>query len=146
MPKENKMKIYFRGVGRDIVVNRVAAFRYGHLHIEPENDLQVIYEGHCDLRKPGDLAVVRSGSGATSQPLNYAIQAFISGIIIFDITSFKEFNLDKFADRIDCCLVLPGREERFSACNLPSTLRKTYPPSFELNHSITLDNFGSDCT
>ncbi len=139
VPAGNKKKIYFRGVGRDRTVNRVAAIRYGHLHKGNEADLQVIYEGHWDLREQGDLAIVTSGSGATSQTLDYAMQAFISGMDVFGITSFSDSDLGKFCSRVNGCLVLPGRDERYSVYNVPSAQRKTYLPAFELNYYITMD-------
>ena len=140
LPTSNVHKIYFRGVGRDETVNRVAAIRYGHLHKhETGKNLRVIYEGHWDLRKPGDLAIVTSGSGATSQTLDYAMQAFISGMKVFGITSFKNSDLGKFTARVDGCLVLPGREEAYSMYNLSTDDRQNYLPAFELNYYITLD-------
>ena len=72
-----KNNIYFRGVGRDSIINQVSAIRYGHLHKtineQVVKDLHVIYEGHWDLRKPNDLVILTSGSGSTSQTLDYAV-------------------------------------------------------------------------
>ncbi len=139
IPKKNKNKIYFRGVGRDAIMNKVAAIRYGHLHREPDKDLQVIYEHHWDLRNEGDLAIITSGSGETTQTLNYATQSFISGMKIFGITSFKTSDLGKFCSRVNGCLVLPGRKKKFSQYNMPREWREKYLPCFELNCYITLD-------
>lgn len=139
IPKSNENYVYFRGVGRDQIVNQVSAIRYGHLHKEPDKDLRVIYEGHWGLRKKGDLVILTSGSGSTSQTLNYAMQAFISGMKIFGITSFAKSDLGKFANRCSGCLVLPGRKEPFSMYNLSHIKRKDYLPEFELNCYITLD-------
>ena len=89
IPKSNGKKIYFLGVGRDTIVARVAAIRYGHLHKEPDLDLKVIYDGHWDLRESGDLVILISGSGSTSQTMDYAVQGFISGTNIFAFTFLK---------------------------------------------------------
>ena len=144
IPQENKHNIYFRGVGRDAIINRVAAIRYGHMFKlddkkNIEKDLHVIYEGHWDLRKSGDLAIITSGSGETSQTLNYATQAFISGLRIFGITSFEDSDLGRFCGRVDGRLVIPGRNESHSGYNQPSDKREHYLPAFELNCYITLD-------
>ncbi|MHA1341313.1 MAG: hypothetical protein ACTSRZ_15155 [Promethearchaeota archaeon] len=141
---ENKSHVYFMGVGRDVIINQVAAIRYGHLHKKMNGkvvkDLQVIYEGHWDLRKPKDLAIVTSGSGATPQTLSYATQAFITGMRIFGITSFKNSDLGRFSKRVDGCLVVPGRRDPFSMYNLVNVLRKHYLPEFELNVYLTMDS------
>lgn len=136
---ENDRKIYFLGVGRNEIINRVAAIRYGHLCKTPYSDLRVIYEGHWDLRRKGDLAILMSGSGATSQTLDFGLQAFISGMKVFGITSFAQSSLGKFSSRADGCLVLPGREDFFSMYNDPVDARHNYLPAFELNCYICLD-------
>ncbi len=136
---ENYRKVYFLGVGRNEIINRVAAIRYGHLCKPPKSDLHVIYEGHWDLRKPGDLAILMSGSGATSQTIDFGLQAFISGMKVFGITSFEESSLGKFTSRVNGCLVLPGREDFFSMYNDPVDERHNYLPAFELNCYICLD-------
>jgi D-arabinose 5-phosphate isomerase GutQ len=135
----NDRKIYFLGVGRNEIINRVAAIRYGHLSKLPHADLRVIYEGHWDLRKPGDLAILMSGSGSTSQIIDFGMQAFISGMKIFGITSFKQSSLGKFSARVNGCLMLPGREDFFSMYNDPVDARRNYLPAFELNCYICLD-------
>ncbi|MHA1717866.1 MAG: hypothetical protein ACTSXP_19670 [Promethearchaeota archaeon] len=140
IPVQNQNKVYFRGVGRDSIINQVAAIRYGHLHRMPDKDLKVIYEGHWDLRKKNDLVILTSGSGTTSQTLNYALQAFISGMRIFGITSFLNSDLGRFANRVDGCLVIPGRHDQFSMYNMIPEERKNYLPEFELNCYITLDS------
>ncbi len=132
-------KIYFRGVGRDAIINRVAAIRYGHLYKEPDFDLKVIYEGHWDLRSKGDLAIITSGSGSTTQSLNYAMQAYISGMDLFGITSFKDSDLGKFTGRAGGCLVIRGRKNPYSMYNLAPESRLSYLPEFELNTYLTLD-------
>ncbi len=139
IPVSNEHKIFFRGVGRDAIINKVAAIRYGHLHKEPDKDLQVIYEHHWDLRNEGDLAIITSGSGETTQTLNYATQAFISGMKIIGITSFKGSDLGRFSNRVNGCLVLPGRQHQYSQYNMPLKMRKKYLPCFELNCYLTLD-------
>lgn len=139
IPKDNKSKVYFLGVGRNEIINRIAAIRYGHLHKDPDCDLTVIYEGHWDLRKENDLAIILSGSGATSQTLNFANQAFISGMRIFGVTSFRDSDLGNFTRRVDGCLVLPGREDFVSMYNQPVHQRRNYFPAFELNCYITFD-------
>jgi len=140
---ENKNYVYFMGVGRDAIINQVAAIRYGHLHKEENGvvvkDLKVIYEGHWDLRKQNDLSIITSGSGATSQTLNYALQAFVSGLKVFGITSFKNSDLGRFTKRVDGCLVIPGRRDPFSMYNLVPELRKNFLPEFELNVYLTMD-------
>ena len=141
---DNKKKIYFCGVGRDAIINQVSAIRYGHLHKVVNGivtkDLRVIYEGHWNLRQSGDLAIVASGSGSTSQTLNYASQAFISGMRIFGITSFEDSDLGKFSKRVDGCLVLPGRDDEISYFNMPMKRRTNYLPKFELNYYLTMDS------
>ena len=139
LPKANTKKIYFRGVGRDMIVSRVAAIRYGHLHKEPELDLRVIYEGHWDLREKEDLIILISGSGSTSQTMNYALQAFISGANIFGLTSFKDSDLGKFCARNNGCIEVLGRKHLFSMYNIAPEKRLAYLPEFELNTYITLD-------
>ncbi|MHA1520448.1 MAG: hypothetical protein ACTSRK_09720 [Promethearchaeota archaeon] len=139
VPANNHSKFYFLGVGRNEIVNRIAAIRYGHLHKDPDCDLMVIYEGHWDLRTKDDLAVILSGSGATSQTLNFANQAFISGMRIFGVTSFPESDLGNFTRRVDGCLVLPGREDFVSRFNTSVNQRHNSFPSFELNCYITFD-------
>lgn len=139
VPAENQGKVYFLGVGRNEIINRIAAIRYGHLHKDPDCDLTVIYEGHWDLRQKGDLAIILSGSGATSQTLAFANQAFISGMKIFGVTSFQESDLGNFTRRVDGCLVLPGREDFVSMYNQPVHRRHNYFPAFELNTYITFD-------
>lgn len=140
IPTENKNYVYFRGVGRDSIINQVAAIRYGHLHKEPDLDLRVIYEGHWDLRKKGDLVILTSGSGATPQTLDYALQAFISGCKVFGITSFADSDLGRFTGRVDGCLVIPGRRDPFSMYNIIPQRRMNYLPEFELNCYLTLDS------
>lgn len=139
LESQDDRKVYFLGVGRNEIIRRVAAIRYGHLCKPPLTDLQVIYEGHWDLRKPGDLAILMSGSGATVQTIDFGLQAFISGMKIFGITSFKESSLGKFSSRVDGCLVLPGREDYVSMYNEPVNERRNYLPAFELNCYICLD-------
>ncbi|MCF2139404.1 MAG: hypothetical protein K9W44_05045 [Candidatus Lokiarchaeota archaeon] len=139
IPASNRKKVYFLGVGRNEIINRIAAIRYGHLHKDPDSDLTVIYEGHWDLRQRGDLAIILSGSGATSQTLTFANQAFISGMHIFGVTSFHESDLAQFTRRVDGCLVLPGREDFVSMYNQPVHRRHNYFPAFELNCYITFD-------
>ena len=139
VPVKNPRKVYFLGVGRNEIINRIAAIRYGHLHKEPDCDLTVIYEGHWDLRTKDDLAIILSGSGATSQTLNFANQAFISGMRIFGVTSFADSDLGSFTRRVDGCLVLPGREDFVSMYNQPVHKRHNYFPAFELNCYITFD-------
>lgn len=139
VPAKNRSKFYFLGVGRNEIINRIAAIRYGHLHKEPDCDLTVIYEGHWDLRTKDDLAIILSGSGATSQTLNFANQAFISGMRIFGVTSFADSDLGSFTRRVDGCLVLPGREDFVSMYNQPVHKRHNYFPAFELNCYITFD-------
>jgi D-arabinose 5-phosphate isomerase GutQ len=134
-----KKNIYFRGVGRDQIVNQVAAIRYGHLRKDPGKDLRVIYEGHWDLRKEGDLMILTSGSGSTTQTLDYALQAFVSGMRIFGITSFANSDLGRFTKRCDGNLIVPGRRDPFSMYNVIHTERKFYLPEFELNVYLTLD-------
>nr|MDO8083585.1 hypothetical protein [Candidatus Sigynarchaeum springense] len=134
-----KKNVYFRGVGRDQIVNQVAAIRYGHLRKEPDKDLHVIYEGHWDLRKEGDLIIVTSGSGSTTQTMDYAMQAFISGMRVFGITSFANSDLGRFTKRVDGNLIVPGRLDPFSMYNVIHTERKHYLPEFELNVYLTLD-------
>ncbi|MHA1729545.1 MAG: hypothetical protein ACTSWY_12580 [Promethearchaeota archaeon] len=144
LPYENNKKVYFCGVGRDAIINEVAAIRYGHLlkreKDEIKKNLRVIFEGHWDLREKEDLAIIMSGSGSTSQTLNYAIQAFISGMRIFGITSFKDSDLGQFSKRVDGCLVVPGRHDRRSLFNVPTKKREDYLPEFELNCYITFDS------
>ncbi|MHA1731236.1 MAG: hypothetical protein ACTSU5_04800 [Promethearchaeota archaeon] len=150
VPKKNKNRIFFRGVGRDAIINRVAAIRYGHLAKGDSLDLRVIYEGHWDLRRPNDLAIVTSGSGSTSQTLQYALQSFISGMRVFGITSFEDSDLGKFCNRVDGCLVIPGRRNPFSMYNMVTPVRTNfhvctgeetnYLPEFELNTYITFDS------
>jgi D-arabinose 5-phosphate isomerase GutQ len=141
---ENVNNVYFQGVGRDEIVNHVAGIRYGHLHKVKEGkvlkDLRVITMGHWDLRKDGDLAIVTSGSGATSQTLNYCLQAFISGMKIYGFTSFEDSDLGKFSRRVDGCLVIPGRRDRFSMYNVTLKHRRNFLPEFELNTYLTLDS------
>ena len=103
-------------------------------------DLQVIAEGHWDLRKVGDLAIITSGSGSTSQTLDYAMQAFISGLKVFGITSFEDSDLGRFTKRVDGCLVVPGRHAPFSMYNVVSSQRTSYLPEFELNCYLTMDS------
>lgn len=140
---KNEHNIYFRGVGRDSIINDVAAIRYGHLHKviqgKTVKDLRVISEGHWDLRKNNDLAILMSGSGSTSQTLNYASQAFISGLKIFGITSFENSNLGRFCKRVDGCLIVPGRRDPFSMYNLVNRKSENYLPEFELNTYLTMD-------
>nr|MDO8109551.1 hypothetical protein [Candidatus Sigynarchaeota archaeon] len=136
---ENKNQVYFRGVGRDMIVNQVAAIRYGHLRKEPDKDLRVIYEGHWDLRKENDLVILTSGSGSTSQTMDYALQAFVSGLRVFGITSFANSDLGRFTKRCDGCLVVPGRKDPFSMYNVIHTQRANFLPEFELNVYLTLD-------
>ncbi|MHA1819135.1 MAG: hypothetical protein ACTSU2_14435 [Promethearchaeota archaeon] len=140
----NNHNVYFRGVGRDAIINQVAAIRYGHLHKEVDGkvikDLRVIYEGHWNLRKKDDLAIITSGSGSTEQTLNYATQAFISGLNIFGITSFEDSNLGKFSKRVSGVLVVPGRRNPFSMYNMEYDQRTNYLPEFELNMYITMDS------
>jgi D-arabinose 5-phosphate isomerase GutQ len=137
-------KVYFRGVGRDSIINQVCAIRYGHLHKMVDGnvtkDLQVIAEGHWDLRKERDLAIITSGSGSTSQTLDYAMQAFISGLKVFGITSFEDSDLGRFTNRVDGCLVVPGRHAPFSMYNMVSKHRTNYLPEFELNCYLTMDS------
>ncbi len=144
IPVENTKKIYFCGVGRDAIINQVAAIRYGHLQKMSgdiiEKDLRVIYEGHWDLREAGDLAIITSGSGSTSQTLDYALQGFIHGMKIFGITSFEDSDLGRFTKRVNGCLVIPGRDDGKSYFNMPSKRRVSYLPKFELNCYITLDS------
>ncbi len=140
IPITNRKHIYFMGVGRDAIVNQVTAIRYGHLCKEPDKDLKVIYDGHWDLRQPGDLVILTSGSGSTSQILDYSLQGFISGLRIYAITSFEDSDLGRFAKRCDGCLVIPGRRNRFSMYNLSPNQRENYLPEFELNTYITLDS------
>lgn len=134
-----KRSVYFRGVGRDQIVNQVAAIRYGHLRKDPDKDLHVIYESHWDLRKEGDLIIVTSGSGSTTQTMDYAMQAFISGMRVFGITSFANSDLGRFTKRVDGNLIVPGREDPFSMYNVIHMERKHYLPEFELNVYLTLD-------
>jgi D-arabinose 5-phosphate isomerase GutQ len=140
IPADSQNYVYFRGVGRDAIINSVAAIRYGHLRKEPDKDLRVIFEGHWDLRKEGDLAIITSGSGSTPQTMDYALQSFVSGMKIFGITSFGDSDLGRFARRCDGCLVVPGRKDPFSMYNMVGTQRKNYLPEFELNVYITLDS------
>lgn len=137
---DSKNYIYFRGVGRDGIINSVAAIRYGHLRKEPDKDLRVIFEGHWDLRKAGDLAIITSGSGSTPQTMDYALQSFISSMHVFGITSYGDSDLGRFTKRCDGCLVVPGRKDPFSMYNMVGTQRKNYLPEFELNVYITLDS------
>ncbi|MBN2154426.1 MAG: hypothetical protein JW776_00095 [Candidatus Lokiarchaeota archaeon] len=141
---KNKSHVYFQGVGRDSIINHVAAIRYGHLHKQVGGkvvkDLRVISMGHWDLRKEGDLAIVTSGSGSTSQTLNYCLQAFISGMNIFGFTSFEDSDLGKFTNRVDGCLVIPGRKDRFSMYNVTLLHRRNFLPEFELNTYLTMDS------
>jgi D-arabinose 5-phosphate isomerase GutQ len=134
-----KKNVYFRGVGRDQIVNQVAAIRYGHLRKEPDKDLHVIYESHWDLRKEGDLIIVTSGSGSTTQTMDYAMQAFVSGMRVFGITSFANSDLGRFTKRVDGNLIVPGRKDPFSMYNVIHTERKMFLPEFELNVYLTLD-------
>ncbi len=134
-----KRNVFFRGVGRDQIVNQVAAIRYGHLRKEPDKDLHVIYESHWDLRKEGDLIIVTSGSGSTTQTMDYAMQAFVSGMRVFGITSFANSDLGRFTKRVDGNLIVPGRKDPFSMYNVIQTERKHYLPEFELNVYLTLD-------
>lgn len=150
IPPENPHHVYFRGVGRDAIINRVAAIRYGHLHKDPDCDLRVIYESHWDLRQPGDLAIITSGSGSTSQTLNYALQSFVSGMNVFGVTSFENSDLGKFTNRVNGCLVIPGRRNPFSMYNMCIPDKSTYVactgegatylPEFELNTYLTFDS------
>jgi len=140
IPKANNKKIYFRVVGRDMIVSRVAAIRYGHIHKEPDIDLRVIYEGHWDLREKDDLIILISGSGSTSQTMDYAVQAFITGANILGITSFKDSDLGKFSARCNGCIEVPGRKHLFSMYNMAPEKRLAYLPEFELNTYITLDS------
>ncbi|OLS14345.1 MAG: hypothetical protein RBG13Loki_1994 [Promethearchaeota archaeon CR_4] len=140
IPTNSGHKVYFRGVGGDEIVNNVAAIRYGHLHKEPNKDLRVIYEGHWELRTDGDLAILTSGSGSTDQTLDYAMQAFISGMKIFGITSFEDSDLGRFCKRVNGCLIVPGRQEAYSMYNRPTRLRSNFLPLFELNCYLTLDS------
>ncbi|MCP4760621.1 MAG: hypothetical protein GY870_02495 [archaeon] len=140
-----KNKVYFRGVGRDSITNKVSAIRFGHLHKIDRaghelKDLQVIYEGHWDLRTQSDLAIITSGSGSTSQSLNYATQAFISGMRVFGITSFENSDLGRFTNRVDGCLVIPGRRIPYSMYNATQNERINYLPEFELNVNLTMDS------
>jgi D-arabinose 5-phosphate isomerase GutQ len=139
VPVSNPHKVYFRGVGRDEIINSVAAIRYGHLQKLPDFDLRVIQEGHWELRTEGDLAVLTSGSGATSQTLDYAMQAFISGMKVIGVTSFADSDLGRFCRRADGCLVVPGRKESYSLYTQTAKFRTNYLPEFELNCYITLD-------
>ncbi len=139
IPADSRHKVYFRGVGGDEIINNVAAIRYGHLHKEPGKDLRVIYEGHWELREDGDLAILTSGSGYTDQTLDYAMQAFISGMKIFGITSFEDSDLGRFSKRVNGCLIVPGRQEGYSMYNRPTRFRSNYLPLFELNCYLTLD-------
>ncbi len=134
-----KKNVYFRGVGRDQIVNQVAAIRYGHLRKEPDKDLHVIYESHWDLRKEGDLIIVTSGSGSTTQTMDYAMQAFVSGMRVFGITSFANSDIGRFTKRVDGNLIVPGRRDPFSMYNVIHTERKMFLPEFELNVYLTLD-------
>ncbi len=140
----NKSYVHFQGVGRDSIINHVAAIRYGHLHKmvggKVTKDLRVIFTGHWDLRKAGDLVIVTSGSGSTSQTLNYCLQAFISGMNIFGFTSFEDSDLGKFTRRVDGCLVVPGRRDRFSMYNVTLKHRRNFLPEFELNTYLTTDS------
>ncbi|MBD3353943.1 MAG: hypothetical protein GF364_20845 [Candidatus Lokiarchaeota archaeon] len=140
----NESNVFFRGVGRDSIINQVAAIRFGHLHKKVDDkvikDLRVIFEGHWGLRSKGDLSIITSGSGSTSQTLNYATQSFVSGLNVFGITSFKDSDLGKFTERVDGCLVVPGRHDPFSMYNLVSRKRKDYLPEFELNVYLTMDS------
>lgn len=138
---ESKNHVYFRGVGRDLIINSVASIRYGHLRKEPDCDLKVISEGHWDIRKSGDLAILSSGSGSTAQTLDYAMQAFISGMRVFGITSFEDSDLGRFTNRCDGCLVIPGRKTMFSMYNMvPNPQTTDFLPEFELNTYLTLDS------
>jgi len=139
IPADSRHKVYFRGVGGDEIINNVAAIRYGHLHKEPDKDLRVIYEGHWELRTDGDLAILTSGSGATDQTLDYAMQAFISGMKVFGITSFEDSDLGRFCKRVNGCLIVPGRQEGYSMYNRPTRFRSNALPLFELNCYLTLD-------
>ena len=101
--------------------------------------MRVIYEGHWDLREAGDLAIITSGSGSTTQTLDYALQGFIHGLKIFGITSFEDSDLGRFTKRVNGCLVIPGRRDRKSFFNMPLKRRTNYLPEFELNYYITMD-------
>ncbi|MHA1110637.1 MAG: hypothetical protein ACTSRE_06010 [Promethearchaeota archaeon] len=144
MEPENTGHVYFQGVGRDDIINNVAGIRYGHLHKEMDGkvvkDLRVISMGHWDLRREDDLAIVISGSGSTSQTLNYCTQAFISGMNIYGFTSFEDSDLGKFTRRVDGCLVIPGRRDRFSMYNVTLKHRRNFLPEFELNTYLTTDS------
>ncbi len=141
---ENTGHVYFQGVGRDSIINNVAGIRYGHLHkVEGGKvikDLRVISQGHWDLRRKEDLAIIISGSGSTSQTLNYATQAFISGLKVYGFTSFEDSDLGKFTKRVDGCLVIPGRRDRFSMYNVTLKHRRNFLPEFELNTYLTMDS------
>ncbi len=141
---ENTGHVYFQGVGRDDIINHVAGIRYGHLHKvkngKVTKDLRVISMGHWDLRRKNDLAIVISGSGSTSQTLNYCMQAFITGMNIYGFTSFEDSDLGKFTRRVDGCLVIPGRRDRFSMYNVTMKHRRNFLPEFELNTYLTLDS------
>jgi len=141
---KNKNHVYFQGVGRDMIINHVAAIRYGHLHKEiggkVVKDLRVISMGHWDLRKEKDLAIITSGSGSTPQTLDYCLQAFISGMNIYGFTSFEDSDLGKFTKRVAGCLVIPGRRDRFSMYNVTLKHRRDFLPEFELNTYLTMDS------
>ena len=140
---DNNNVVYFKGVGINEIIARVIAIRYGHLHKEGKNDLNVIYEGHWRVRKKNDLVILMSGSGETDQILKYAQQAGDVGMRLFTITSFKESHLartNKWYRNYAGNLIIEGRPEMISYYNKSShNIDVNFFPQFELNTYITLD-------
>ncbi len=135
--------VYFKGMGINEIIAKVIAIRYGHLHKNDCNDLNVVYESHWRCRRSNDLGIFLSGSGQTTQMIKYLNQAKYIGMGTFVITCYEDSQLAMSNQHYKYSrgnLFIKGRTIQHSYFNQAlETIENPFFPQFELNTYLTLD-------
>lgn len=134
--------VFWLGKGLSGAVARFASIRYNHLQKQKENK-SIGLKVKTEKQWPGeenDLAILISGSGTTSQMIDFFLQGKSLGIKIALFTSFADSKLAKVvAKNKGEVFVLKGRTTRESNFGRPRSDTGPPLPAFEIACLCILD-------
>ncbi|MFW9993010.1 MAG: SIS domain-containing protein [Candidatus Odinarchaeota archaeon] len=128
-------QVFCLGSGISNVISSISGMRFQHLRI----NIQSVYDWR--FRNKGDILIAISGSGETSQTLDYIKQARETGMKVISLTSYGESTM---ARESDYHLLIHGREKGGSSYVEkqqidPVSRTGYYNPSFEYCAAVTCD-------